>query len=161
MNHLFNTARSVRFLLTSTFLFGCSGAEVRISEPVGPDPVERSVVRDGQLIVYTQEEEPRVTSDNEVATLGHASYSILDIEGNLVRRVEQHCDPPVAASLPPGDYVIRARWRGAKAIEVRVHVAEAKATTIYLDGSARVPTHDGLVSQVRAPDGTFIGWRAQ
>lgn len=158
----------LRMLSTAVVMWGLSIAiscgpvhYVRISDPVGPSseiPFTPRVEKGG-LVVHTDKEEFVRGGDYYYP---HSSYTIHAVDGELIRRVENHRGiedySPDRVIMNAGTYLIRAHGLGRR-IEVIVQVEPGQTTAVYLDGSWSPPAGAPADALVRTPDGVFIGWR--
>ncbi len=158
-----------RMISTAIILCGLGGANscgpvhhVRIPDSIGPGseiPFTPPAPAAGGLVVYTDKEEFVRGGDYYYP---HSSYSIHTVGGMPIRRVENRRGiedySPDRVILNAGTYLIRARGLG-KRIEVAVRVEPGRTTAVYLDGSWTPPPGAPSEAVVRAPDGTFMGWR--
>jgi hypothetical protein len=152
--------------LLSLPLIGCVASnELKLSE-IGPSHYARSQQKlppTGTLIVYSAlETVGGLDSDHP----RHTSYSILSDEGQQLRHVRNYVSPilddPIAVSLSPGKYLVKARVQGYGMITVPVLIEAGRNTTLYLDDSTG-PNLGGIdpADLEKLPDGRVVGWRAK
>ncbi len=140
---------------------GCAAEPLRIHEPIGPAPQELAgaATDDGKLVVHTAE----ATTNGDIESYGgreYGPYAIEDSAGRPLRTFDRS-SAPEAVSLPPGDYLVRGSLSETRPVEVPVRIVKGRTTTVYLDGSVRIPVRDRTVAQVYGPDGSVVGWRAR
>jgi len=154
-------------------LIGCVSAPIALTEAVGPPPAaayedsvrgapttDGRVAGEGVLLVSTP---VRTATAEQSEYPVHTSYSLLDSQGRLVQRVENHAGPfaaePQTVSLAPGEYRVRARTLEGGRVVLPVVIKPEATTVVDLDGGAgQMPTASS--EQVRLPDGHVVGWRA-
>lgn len=160
-----NALKTLVPLILMVAAVGCaSRPAVIVNESVGPDLARPRVnlsKGNGELVVYTALEVADPASSDFPT---HESYEIYDMDGNLVRRVDNRSGPfyqnPKPVSLPAGKYQVQAPATNHGRVSVSVVVKEAETTTLDLDASHfRQHKPTGAGQWVRLPSGEVIGMR--
>ena len=134
---------------------GCAGQAMQVPGRVGPAPVAAQ----GRLIVHT--EAVNEGDINSICAPKLADYVILDRDHREVRSVRGQCVTPEEVTLAPGDYTVHAQSIGMRTVDVDVRVVAGSRTEVYLDRGAPPPgARRSGAEEVRAADGSFVGWRA-
>ena len=152
-------------IVAAAALAGCaSQPPTVVDQAVGPDlapPRVNLSNGQGQLVVYSELEAANAVSSDYPT---HAAYDIYDMNGKLVRHVENRSGPfdqsPAAVSLPPAEYKVKARATNHGVITVPVIVKGSETTILDLDSThflQHKPT--GAGQWVRLPSGEIIGMR--
>lgn len=157
--------RTTLCIVAAVVLTGCaSQGPTVVDEAVGPDlaPPRVSLNKEqGQLVVYSALEAANAVSSDYPT---HAAYDIYDMNGKLVRHVENRSGPfdqsPAAVSLTPGEYKVTARATNHGLITVPVVVKSSETTVLDLDATHfRQHKPTGAGQWVRLPSGEVIGMR--
>ncbi|HTV39241.1 MAG TPA: hypothetical protein VMF08_01590 [Candidatus Sulfotelmatobacter sp.] len=141
-------------------LAGCASTQVGVA-PVGPDPATVApVTGNGQLEVYSALSAR--SEGNNPTWRQHSSYYIYTASGRRLRHVDNapgyYSTLPRLVTLPPGEYIVKARAKDALWTRVPVVIKPNEITRVHLDGNWQ-PNAPG-VEVVMAPQGYAIGWRA-
>lgn len=131
--------------------------------PVGPGPFAwgASSPTKGDLKVYSATER---YSEGGVPYRPHTDYSIYTSDGRRLKRVRNHRDredeSPTRVTLPPGDYVVRAKTQSYGSVRVVVVIKPNQLTTVMLQPAWKPKAWWVPTMMVTLPDGCFVGWRA-
>jgi hypothetical protein len=148
---------------------GCAASPALIlHQPVGALlPRASSSTREGRLVVYSA---TRVTIADQSEYPVHTAYTIYGPGDKVVQHVTNTAglfsQDPVAVSLPPGEYHVKALAAGSGYVVVPVVIVPRKTTVVDLDGTAlpqgtsASPGSSGGGRWVRLPDGHVIGSEA-
>ncbi len=154
-------------LLLAVALGTCAHRQyVRVSDPVGPHPAGVRAgpvgVSTGFLVVYTDTDE--VDRGDSGVYYPHSAYTLHDLRGRLLQRVENHRDAedetPHVVLLAPGTYFVRAGGLGGW-VEVTARVETGLTTEVRLDRSWTPAEDVNPNTLALADDGTPIGWHAR
>jgi hypothetical protein len=154
-------------LLAAAFAGCASDPATVVDNPVGPDLAPPRINVDhgdkhGSLVVYSALEAVN-PANSDFPT--HAGYTIYDESGKFLQRVDNRSgafdQSPVAVSLPPGEYQVKARATNHGIVTVSVVIKENESTILDLDKS-HFPQHKptGAGQWVRLPSGEVIGMRS-
>jgi hypothetical protein len=143
---------------------GCSSPPVALA-PVGPSPIGFSTGTangQGQLQVFLALSD-RNEGDNP-SWSQHSDYSIYDSRGKLLEHVDNamgyYSQTPRVVTLPPGQYMVKARAKGILRAEVPVVIKSGQMTGLHLDGNWHPMEDTPQTGLVKAPAGYPIGWNA-
>lgn len=147
---------------TVLLLAGCSSTPVALG-PVGPDPFGgQYMAADGRLQVFSRM--AGRTEGNNPTWYQHAGYSIYDLQGKLVKHVEnstgKYEEAPQLVALPAGKYFVKARAQGYLNVKVPVTISRGQITKVHLDDRWARPANVSKDALVSLPDGNPVGWRA-
>lgn len=141
-------------------LAGCATRQVSLA-PVGPNPSGVAVGDgNGQLEVFSALSDR--SEGNNPTWRQHSDYYVFNLHGSRVKDVMNasgyYSTAPRLVTLPPAEYIVRARAKGAFWMTVPVVIKSNEITRVHLDGSWQpdVPGAD----VVMAPQGYPVGWRA-
>lgn len=139
---------------------GCAAPQQLSIQPViGPDPSSPSTAVQGRLAVYTDVE---ITGSGDGQSSSRRPYSLYDSTGRLLAEIRGGSEiAPDTVTVAAGEYRVLGIGLSGKRIDVRVLVEPGKLTEVYLDRSRKLEASTALNSAVLAPDGSFLGWRAE
>jgi len=163
--------KSLYFLLgagLASFLAGCASTPVALG-PVGPNPLsDIGMASEGQLQVFSslaQESDDQNQGSEDPVWYQHTDYTIRDLHGRLVRRVDNtvghYSQAPRVVTLPPGRYLVKAHAKDYLQVEVPVTIERGRTTRVHLDDNWKPPAVAPKRDVVSMPDGTPVGWRAK
>jgi hypothetical protein len=153
------TAATLSGLALAALAVGCSKTStVQVAGPVGPTPGAGGTLEPGRgaLVVYTS---PEMPADNDYGPEVRAPYTVFDVHGHMVARVDSHSYTAQLVALDPGVYTVRTQGFGGRMVELNAEVVGGKTTEVFLD-DAVPPPPDRRASIIRGPDGSFVGWSA-
>lgn len=141
-------------------LAGCATKQVSMA-PVGPNPGNVAVATgNGQLEVFSALSAR--FEGNDPTWLQHSDYYIYTAHGRRVKHVTNaigyYSSSPRLIALPAGEYLVKARAKGALWTTVPVVIKSNETTRVHLDGKWQ-PNAPGA-EVVMAPEGYPVGWRA-
>jgi hypothetical protein len=141
-------------------LTGCATKQVSIA-PVGPNPADAAgIAGNGQLEVYSALSGR--SEGNNPTWRQHSGYHILNSHGRRMEHVMNapgyYSTLPRLVTLPAGDYIVKARAKGAVWTMVPVVIKPDEITRVHLDGHWQPGASGAEV--VMAPEGYPVGWRA-
>jgi hypothetical protein len=152
-----------------SLLAGCSTPSVVLA-PVGPNPVgAASTASTGSLEVFSrvakQRDDQSQGGDGIPRWNQHTDYSVYDLQGKLVKHVENssghYAEAPERVALPTGRYLVKAQAKDYLWVEVPVTIERGRTTGVHLDDkwqpSADIPKAELVVT----PKGNPVGWRAE
>jgi hypothetical protein len=145
-------------------LSGCATTRPRTLSgvaPVGPNPGNVALTAgNGQLEVFSALSGR--TEGNNPTWLQHSDYNIYTTRGRRVKHVMNaagyYSTLPRLVKLPAGEYIVKARAKGALWTTVSVVIKPGEITRVHLDGKWE-PNAPGA-EIVMAPEGYPVGWRA-
>lgn len=139
---------------------GCAAPQQLSIQPViGPDPSSPSTAAQGRLAVYTDIE---ITGSGDGQGSSRKPYSLYDSTGRLLAEIRGGSEFAAdTVTVTAGEYRVQGIGLSGKRIDVRVLVQPGKLTEVYFDRSRKVEASTALNSAVLAPDGSFLGWRAE
>jgi len=163
--------KSLCFLLgagLASFLAGCSSTPVALGL-VGPNPFsDIGMGSEGQLQIFsslTQESDDQNQGSTDPVWYQHTDYTIRDLHGRLVRRVDNtvghYSQAPRVVTLPPGRYLVKAQAKDYLQVEVPVTIERCRTTRVHLDDNWKPPPVAPKRDVVSMPDGTPVGWRSE
>lgn len=143
-------------------LTGCAATRQVSVAPVGPNPVGvAAVAGNGQLEVFSALSGR--TEGNNPTWRQHSDYYVVNSRGQRMKHVMNsagyYSTLPRLVSLPAGNYVVKARAKGALWTTVPVVIKPDEITRVHLDGNWQPGAAGAEV--VMAPEGYPVGWRAQ
>jgi hypothetical protein len=141
-------------------LAGCATKQVSIA-PVGPNPAGMAVAAgNGQLEVFSAISGR--SEGNNPTWRQHSDYYVVDSHGRRMKHVMNaagyYSTMPRLVALPAGEYIVKARAKGALWTTVPVVIKPDEITRVHLDGNWR-PAASGA-EVVMAPEGYPVGWSA-
>lgn len=139
---------------------GCAAPQQLSIQPViGPDPSSPSTAAQGRLSVFTDVE---ITGTGDGQGSSRRPYSLYDSTGRLLAEIRGGSEfAPDTVTVTAGEYRVQGIGLSGKRVDVRVLVEPGKLTEVYLDGSRKLEAATAPNLVVLAPDGSFIGWRAE
>ncbi len=147
-------------------LVSCASQSV-VPDAVGPSPLLGATSSGaGYLRVFSRQIAITEGFDEGAnpAFYQHSDYRVYGERGQLVRYVPNSVgkyDPrPRLVSLPPGQYVVKARAKDYLAVQVPVVIRQGQITDVHLDNRWAPPTGANPNELVVEPNGNPIGWRA-
>ena len=142
----------------------CAGCATSITlAPVGPSPVAfQTSSGDGQLEVFSALSGH--IEGNNPTWYQHTDYEIYNEQGHRMEHVRNsrgyYSQRPRVVTLPAGRYIVKARARGARQVNVPVVIKAGELTPVHLDAKWS-PAIDASGTQlVKGPDDYPVGWRA-
>jgi hypothetical protein len=143
-----------------SLLAGCSTAPVALA-PVGPAPAGISTTMgNGQLEVYSALSGR--TEGNNPSWRQHSDYYIYDNQGKRLQLVDNaaghYASSPRTVALPAGNYIVKARAKGALWTKTPVVIEPGEITRVHLDGQWQPEADTSQL--VYGPDGYPVGWSA-
>jgi len=151
------------FLLGLVLLLASCASQPIALAPVGPGPYVNgaSLNRKGDLQVYTEREE---YYEDDISYFPCTDYQIYTIDGKHLKRVWNHQNHedeyPATVTLPPGEYVVKARAESYGLVTVPVVVKPDKTTRVILQPGWKPGETVAKSDLVQMPNGYFVGWRA-
>lgn len=141
---------------------GCSSAPVALG-PVGPDPMGfQTGAGAGQLEVFSALSGHG--EGNNPTWYRHTDYEICNRQGQRVEHVHNslghYSQRPVVVTLSAGEYIVKARAKGALRANVPVVIKPGELTSVHLDGAWQPTTSASESQLVTGPAGYPVGWRA-
>jgi hypothetical protein len=149
-----------------SLVVGCSSQPVALA-PVGPNPSGRQIAASmGALQVFSRErtrsDDQNQAGDGEPVWHQHTDYSIYDLHGNLVKRVDNaaghYSEAAEQVALPPGKYLVRAPAKDYPWIQVLVTIEPGRTTRVHLDDNWKPPADAPKGDLTTMPDGNPVGW---
>jgi hypothetical protein len=144
-----------------SLLIGCASAPVALA-PVGPNPAGAGNGTSGGGLQVFSSLAARSEGDNP-AWYQHTGYCIYDLQGKLVRRVNNtigyYAEAPRRVALPAGNYLVKARAGDYPRVDVPVTIVPGRTTKIHLDDSWKPPAATPMTRLVCLPNGNPAGWR--
>ena len=162
--------KSLTLIALTCFAFaaGCSSVQqpsITLA-PIGPRqfPPDPHAVPRGTLVVYSEFEVTRYTSDSDQRY--HSDYELRSVSGELIKRVFNRSgassEDPAAVELAPGSYLVVARATGSQRVNAPVIIDAKETTCVRLDGSEPIGSKRMAASElVSLPDGKPVGWRVK
>ena len=146
----------------AALLAGCATTPVALA-PVGPNPAgSRSRVPEGGLQVFSSL--VGRSEGNNPAWYQHTDYSIYDLNGKLVRHVDNtigyYEKAPRRVTLPAGRYFLKAQANDYLWVDVPVTIERGQTTRVHLDDNWKLPANASKTELVSFPNGNPAGWRA-
>ena len=146
----------------AALLAGCATTPVALA-PVGPNPAgSRSRVPEGGLQVFSSL--VGRSEGNNPAWYQHSDYSIYDLNGKLVRHVDNtigyYEKAPRRVTLPAGRYFLKAQANDYLWVDVPVTIERGQTTRVHLDDNWKLPANASKTELVSLPNGNPAGWRA-
>jgi len=158
------------FLLVAIIplLSSCASQRVVLA-PVGPNPASvRTTGSKGELQVFSdviEENDDQNQAAPEPSWYQHSDYSIYNVEGKLVKRVDNttghYAQAPRRVALPAGRYVVKARGNDYLSVEVPVVIEPGLTTRVHLDDRWSRPKSMPKNEFVFEPSGQPVGWSAE
>jgi hypothetical protein len=148
------------------WLAGCVSHSVTVP-PVGPNPNGVQTASSvGFLQVLSRErtrsDDQNQAGDGEPVWHQHTNYRIYDLQGHLVKRVDNavghYAQAAELVSLRPGKYVINAPAKDYPWIQVMVTIEPGRTTRVHLDDKWTPPANTAQGEIVTMPDGNPVGW---
>ena len=139
---------------------GCAAPQhLRVQPVIGPDPSSPSTTVQGRLAVYTDIE---ITGSGDGQFSSRKPYSLYDSTGRLLGEIRGGSESaPDTVTVTAGEYRVIGIGLSGKRVDVRVLVEPGRLTEVYLDQSRQLKATISPDLVVLAPDGSFLGWRAQ
>ena len=149
-----------------SLLVGCSSTPVALA-PVGPNPAgSESMAPKGALQVFSslaEQSEDQNQGSEDPVWYQHTDYSIYDLHGKLVKRVDntigEYEQAPRRVALPAGRYLVKAQAKDYFWVEVPVTIERGRTTRVHLDDNWTLPS-DTAERKVSLPNGNPVGWSA-
>jgi hypothetical protein len=140
-------------------LAGCATTQVSRA-PVGPNPANVATAGGtGQLEVFSALSAR--SAGDDPTWRQHSDYFVLNSRGERVKHVMNaagyYSTLPRLVTLPAGEYVVKARAKGALWMMAPVVIKPHEITRVHLDGQWQ-PGAPGT-EVVVGPEGYPIGWR--
>jgi hypothetical protein len=141
-------------------LAGCATPPVTL-EAVGPNPMGyQGSSGYGQLEVFSALSGH--VEGNNPTWYRHTDYDICNRRGWQLEHIENsvghYAQAPRIVSLPPGEYIVKARAKGTLQVRVPVVIKPGATTSVHLDGAWQPSAETSPL--VDAPSGYPVGWRA-
>jgi hypothetical protein len=149
------------FGLVVVTLLGCaSSPPLVIGHPIGPVYTDTAPSDSGTLVVYSMRE----ARNGEQDDLIYSEYRILDLDGGLIRQVENrdrlsHREP-ATVELPEGRYTVHALNYRYGRVSLTADIKAGLKTIIDLTGESQQSRVPGG-RWVRLPSGQIVGARAE
>ena len=145
---------------TALVLTGCATRPVSMA-PVGPNPARVAAgAGDGQLEVFSALSGR--SEGNNPTWRQHSDYYVFYSDGRRRKHVMNapgyYSTLPRLVTLRPGDYIVKARAKGALWTTVPVIIKPDEITRVHLDGNWQ-PGSTGA-DVVMGPEGYPVGWKA-
>jgi hypothetical protein len=142
-------------------LTGCATTKQVSMATVGPNPARvAAATGNGQLEVYSALSGR--SEGNNPTWRQHSDYYVVNSHGRRMKHVMNsagyYSTLPRLVSLPAGEYIVKARAKGAMWTTVPVVVKPDEITRVHLDGNWQTGASGAEV--VMAPEGYPVGWRA-
>ena len=146
----------------AALLAGCATTPVALA-PVGPNPAgSRSGVSEGGLQVFSSL--VGRSEGNNPSWYQHTDYSIYDLNGKLVKHVDNtigyYEKAPRRVTLPAGRYFLKAQANDYLWVDVPVTIERGQTTRVHLDDNWKLPATASKAELVSLPNGNPAGWRA-
>jgi hypothetical protein len=153
-----------------SLLVGCSSTPVALA-PIGPNPAgNERIASKGELQVFSNlaeqsDNENQGSTDPAPLWHQHADYNLYDMQGKLVKHVDNtvghYEQAPRRVVLPAGRYLVKARAKDYLQVEVPVTIERGRTTRVHLDDNWRLPADAPKRELVSLPNGNPVGWRAE
>ncbi len=158
----YSAAGSTLLFALALLLAGCATpSPYVVSERVGSElRTETASEPRGTLVVYSAWDiYPGGESDNR-----YREDYVLQWPEARVQKVRNHVgtfdEGPVAVSLPPGTYQVKARAIGHGRVTASVVIEAGRTTSLWLDGSMPKEATNSAAGLIRLPGGQIIGWKS-
>jgi len=144
-------------------LTGCASTPIALA-PVGPDPsaIESTAAKGGLQVFSSLIGR---SEGNNPTWYQHTDYSIYDLQGKLVKHVNNndgyYATAPRHVTLPAGRYLVKAQANDYFWVSVPVTIKCGQTTRVHLDDSWRPPVNTPTTELVSLPDGNPVGWEAE
>jgi hypothetical protein len=153
-------------LLGVISLTASCATEVVLSGRVGPSPYRAgTTAHTGCLQVFSGQEQISEGFDEGAnpTYYEYSDYRVYDMGGRMVKYVSnsvgKYNPVPRLVSLPPGNYIVKARAKDYLVVRVPVVIQSGRTTRVHLNADWKPPAGVNANELVIEPNGNSVGWR--